>query len=100
MSRGRHPSIETKLNLVDVLAQEHLRQRLAAEPEPYVPPGLSPRELAVVKLLAEGLTNRVIARRLNISESTAKFHVGNVLYKLGAPSRTKAAIYAVKMGLA
>jgi LuxR family maltose regulon positive regulatory protein len=52
---------------------------------------LTPREQEVLGLLSSGLSNREIARTLWISESTAKVHVGNVLRKLGARSRTEAA---------
>jgi DNA-binding NarL/FixJ family response regulator len=60
---------------------------------------LSPRELEVLQLLAEGLPNKAIARRLNISEHTVKFHVNAIMGKLGAQSRTEAAVRAARMGL-
>ena len=53
---------------------------------------LSPREQEVLQLVAIGLTNRAIAKRLFIAETTAKVHVHNILVKLGAPSRTAAAL--------
>ena len=54
---------------------------------------LTPRELDVLELLGEGLTNRVIAERLFMSESTVKTHVSHVLAKLGAASRVQAALW-------
>src|SRR5688572_30229711 len=60
---------------------------------------LSERELEVVELLALGLPNKTIARRLNISEHTVKFHVGSILAKLGAASRTEAVTRAARRGL-
>ncbi|MFC1975119.1 LuxR C-terminal-related transcriptional regulator [Chloroflexota bacterium] len=60
---------------------------------------LSPRELEVLQLLAEGLPNKAIAHRLNISEHTVKFHVNAIMGKLGAQSRTEAAVRAARMGL-
>jgi DNA-binding CsgD family transcriptional regulator len=51
---------------------------------------LTPRELEVLAALAEGLTNKAIARRLNISLHTVKFHVESVFRKLGARTRTEA----------
>ncbi len=60
---------------------------------------LTPRELEVLALLAEGLPNKSIARRLDISEHTVKFHVNAVLAKLDVQSRTEAAVRAARMGL-
>jgi two-component system, NarL family, nitrate/nitrite response regulator NarL len=60
---------------------------------------ITPREEEVLKLLAEGLTNRAIGRTLNISEHTAKFHVQALMGKLGAQSRTEAVVRATRMGL-
>jgi DNA-binding NarL/FixJ family response regulator len=60
---------------------------------------LTPRELEVVGLLAEGLPNRLISQRLGISEHTVKFHVNAILSKLGAHSRTEAVTRAARNGL-
>lgn len=60
---------------------------------------LTPREGEVLGLLAEGLSNRAIATRLAISESTAKFHVNAILGKLGAETRSEAIVLAVRLGL-
>ena len=59
----------------------------------------TPRELEVLSLLAEGLTNRAVGVRLGISENTAKFHVQAVLAKLGVSSRTEAVVHATRLGL-
>ncbi|MGY1696076.1 MULTISPECIES: response regulator [unclassified Geodermatophilus] len=61
---------------------------------------LTAREHEVLVLLATGLSNREIARRLSISERTARTHVSNILDKLGLRSRTQAALYAIQHGLA
>lgn len=61
---------------------------------------LSPRELQVLKLLAQGLTNQEIADRLVISEWTVRTHVRNVLGKLHLANRTQAALYALREGIA
>jgi DNA-binding CsgD family transcriptional regulator/uncharacterized protein HemY len=61
--------------------------------------GLSPRELEVLALVAEGLTNRDIAERLVLSEHTVNRHVANILRKLGLASRTAAASVAGRYGL-
>ena len=60
---------------------------------------LSPREVEVLSLLAKGLANRTIADRLFVSENTVKYHVRNILQKLGAQNRTEAVAYAMRMGL-
>jgi NarL family two-component system response regulator LiaR len=62
--------------------------------------GLTRREQEVLGLLASGLTNTQISRRLNISPNTAKNHVGNILFKLGAHNRTEAAALALQEALA
>jgi two-component system nitrate/nitrite response regulator NarL len=67
-------------------------------PEDLVEP-LTERETEVLRLLAEGLSNRAIAHRLGISEHTVKFHVNAILGKLGAQSRTEAAMRAASLGL-
>jgi NarL family two-component system response regulator YdfI len=60
---------------------------------------LTVRELEILAMLAEGLSNRTIARRLHISTYTVKFHVASILGKLGAASRTEAVTVAVRRGL-
>ena len=60
---------------------------------------LTPRELEVLALVADGLPNKAIAGRLGISEHTVKFHLNAILSKLGAQSRTEAVTRAMRMGL-
>jgi NarL family two-component system response regulator LiaR len=60
---------------------------------------LSEREIEVLKLVAKGCSNQMIAQELIISPKTAKSHVSNILGKLGLASRTQAAVYALKEGL-
>jgi DNA-binding NarL/FixJ family response regulator len=60
---------------------------------------LTARELQVLQLVAQGLPNKGIARRLGISENTAKFHVASLTGKLGASSRTEAVTLAARRGL-
>lgn len=62
------------------------------------PDALTERELEVLPLLAAGLPNKAIALRLGISEHTVKFHVGAILSKLGAASRTEAVVIAARRG--
>jgi NarL family two-component system response regulator LiaR len=66
---------------------------------PENPQKLTDREVDVLRLLADGKANKEIAVGLSISETTVKTHVSNILLKLGVPSRTQAALYAVRIGL-
>ena len=70
-------------------------------PDSGIKPGhdLTPRELEVLALMVEGLTNPQIAQRLVISASTARAHVSSILSKLGADSRTEAVALAIKEDL-
>jgi DNA-binding CsgD family transcriptional regulator len=60
---------------------------------------LTPRELEVLTLLAEGASNKAIARKLDISVHTAKFHVSSLLDKLDAVGRTDAVSHAARLGV-
>jgi DNA-binding NarL/FixJ family response regulator len=76
--------------------------QLADDPGPRSQPlvvPLSDRELDVLRLLAEGGSNREIAGKLFLAEGTVKNHVSNVLAKLGARDRTQAALRARELGL-
>lgn len=74
--------------------------RLAREIRtPENPQKLTDREIEVLRLLAQGKANKEIAASLFIGETTVKTHVSNILLKLGVPSRTQAALYAMRVGL-
>jgi DNA-binding NarL/FixJ family response regulator len=60
---------------------------------------LTPRELEILEMMAEGISNQVIAHRLHISTYTVKFHVASILAKLRAGSRTEAVTLGVRRGL-
>ena len=89
------PSVTRKLvaEFARLTEREHLRRE-----QPLAEP-LSPRELEVLALLAEGLSNREIAERLFIAPGTAKNHVSSILAKLGARDRTQAVLRAQEIGL-
>lgn len=76
------------------LARDSARREQRATGEP-----LTGRERDVLQLLAEGLPNKTIALRLGISDHTVKFHAGSIFAKLGAASRTEAAMLAARQGL-
>lgn len=65
----------------------------SSEPVP-----LTPREIEVLKMLAEGLGNKAIAQHLNLSEHTVKFHISSIFSKLDVSSRTEAVILGAKQG--
>jgi DNA-binding NarL/FixJ family response regulator len=72
------------------------------DPEPadeIAPEPLTPRELQVLEMVGEGLSNKAIAERLGISDQTVKFHVASIGGKLGAANRTDAVRRAVRQGL-
>jgi DNA-binding NarL/FixJ family response regulator len=60
---------------------------------------LSPREIEVLGMMAEGISNKEIAARMGISEHTVKFHVASIMGKLHAGTRTEAVMLGVRMGL-
>ncbi len=60
---------------------------------------LTPREMDVLRLLAQGLPNRKIGERLHINERTVKYHVAAILAKLEAANRTEAVMRAIERGL-
>ena len=69
----------------------------SARPDPDA--ALTPREREVLELMAEGASNKMIARALGISVHTAKFHVGSVIDKLDATGRTDAVAHAARLGV-
>lgn len=77
-------------------AAERLMREVRA---PENPQALTERETEVLRLLASGRANKEIAYELHIGEKTVKTHVSNILAKLDVPSRTQAALYAVRIGL-
>jgi NarL family two-component system response regulator LiaR len=88
------PSLEPSIALKLLQELSHPSQR------PPTPEPLSEREMEVLRLLAQGKSNREIAEQLVIAELTVRTHVSNILGKLHLASRTQAALYALKEGLA
>ncbi|MDQ4077523.1 MAG: response regulator transcription factor [Chloroflexota bacterium] len=81
------------------IARKLLRELNRPPTQPPAEEALSEREVEVVVLLAQGLSNREIAERLVISERTVRSHVSNILGKLHLANRTQVALYAMREGL-
>jgi two-component system, NarL family, response regulator DevR len=86
-------------SLLDPAVAARARDRLRAEPEEDERLArLSAQERTILALIADGLTNRQIAERLNLAEKTVKNYVSNLLAKMGMERRTQAAVYAARLG--
>ena len=72
---------------------------LQADPAPVETAGLSERELAILKALGEGLSNKQIAKRFWLAEQTVKFHLTNIYRKLGVSTRMEAVHQAYRLGV-
>jgi len=96
---------DVHLELLEVIRSVHAGQKrippqIAAELADHAADDpLSPREIDVLRLIATGHSNKLIADRLSISEATAKTHVANILSKLGANDRAHAVTIAMKRGI-
>jgi DNA-binding NarL/FixJ family response regulator len=88
--------------LLDPAVQARLLERIAAASaaESPLPDGLTPREAEVLQLIAGGLSNREISKRLFVSEATVKTHINNLFSKTGVRDRAQAVVYAHRHGLA
>ncbi|PSB21819.1 DNA-binding response regulator [filamentous cyanobacterium CCP2] len=98
---------DAKMNqLLDAIRKVHSGQKYippevgAKLAERMSQPQLTDREREVLQILSHGKTNQEIAEALSISESTVKFHVNNILSKLGVNDRTQAVLIAIKRGVA
>lgn len=87
-------------SLHPVIARKVLSEISTPSEHPPTTEPLTPRELEVLQLVAQGHDNHEIAEKLVISEATARTHVSNIMSKLHLASRTQAALYAIKEGLA
>ena len=93
-------AVRSGLTVMDANLAEALVPNAPKGPTPGKGRGeLTERERQVVQLLSEGLSNKLIADRLGISDHTAKFHVNGVMMKLGASTRTEAVVEAMRRGL-
>jgi len=86
--------------LSPTVARKVLEEVFQPTEKPLSPDPLTKREIEVLQVVAKGKSNREIAEVLNISETTVRTHVSNILAKLHLASRTEAALYALKEGVA
>jgi len=92
-------AVRSGLTVIDATLAEQLVPSVRTPIAPKGRGDLTERERQVVQLLSEGLSNKLIADRLGISDHTAKFHVNGVMMKLGASTRTEAVVEAMRRGL-
>lgn len=96
LCRAIHTAVGGQVQL-----SRQVAQRLAAEQDDVVSiESLTERETEVLRLIAQGCSNKEIALSLDIAEKTVKAHVGSLFNKLGVTSRTQAALLAIRSGLA
>jgi len=89
-----HPAVASK-----ILAEFSLMTQKKGKKSGWVEHDLTEREITVLRLVADGKTNKEIANNLDLSEKTVKNHVRNIFHKLQVYDRTQAAILAIRKGL-
>jgi DNA-binding CsgD family transcriptional regulator len=99
LASARAAGVEADAWLVAIDEGAPFGPKLSVDDDDVPDEPLTPREIQVLELLAEGLPNKAIAARLGISDQTVKFHVASVSGKLGAANRTDAVRRAVRRGL-
>ena len=95
---GEAATLAERIGMPGLLSR--IRALGAAAPQRQLPDGLSPREVQILGLVAQGLSNRQVGSTLSISEHTAANHIRSILRKTGCANRTEAASYAHRHGLA
>jgi NarL family two-component system response regulator LiaR len=86
-------------SLQPVIAQKVLQELQRPSPRPPTPDPLTDREVEVLRLVATGLSNPEIGRRLTVTEATVRTHVSNILGKLHLANRVQATLYALQEGI-
>jgi len=87
-------------SLHPIIARKLLQELLTPSEKPPTSDPLTQREVEVLRLIAQGYENKEISEKLVISDATTRTHVSNILSKLHLASRTQAALYALREGLA
>lgn len=89
-----------ELSIYPTIARKVIQELSRPAQEPLTPEPLTERELEILQLLAQGVENKEIARRLVLREATVRTHVSNILGKLQLANRVQATLYALRTGLA
>lgn len=97
--RGNNVVAKELIGSLTRLVQGHSGKSIAKSPTTDLLGELTPRELEILKHVAEGQSNKAIGRALEITDGTVKLHVKSILRKLGVRSRVEAAVLAVEHGL-
>jgi NarL family two-component system response regulator LiaR len=97
--QGIRDTYQGEVSLHPVIARKLYREINRPSDLPLAEEPLTAREMEVLKLIAQGLSNQTIAEKLVISERTVRTHVGHILNKLHLANRTQAALYAFREGL-
>ena len=97
--QGIRDTYQGEVSLHPVIARKLYREINRPSDLPLAEEPLTAREMEVLKLIAQGLSNQTIAEKLVISERTVRTHVGHILNKLHLANRTQAALYALREGL-
>lgn len=95
-----HDVYAGRLSLHPIIATKVIQELQRPANASFVSEPLTSRELEILKLVAQGLTNQEIAEQLTVSERTVRTHVSNILSKLHLANRTQAALYALREGIA
>lgn len=99
LSIGEFLAVVKAIALNQPVSPRHLRPVPRTETEHDMREILSDRELEVVRLVAEGISNKEISIRLALSDKTVKNHISHILAKLGLTARTQVAVHAIRTGL-
>jgi NarL family two-component system response regulator LiaR len=89
-----------ELSIHPTIARKVIQELNRPPEEPLTPDPLTERELEILQLLAQGVENKEIARRLVLREATVRTHVSNILSKLHLANRVQATLYALRKGIA
>jgi NarL family two-component system response regulator LiaR len=94
-----HQVYRGELSIHPAIARKVIQELNRPAEEPLTPSPLTAREVEILQLLAQGIENKEIARRLVLQEATVRTHVSNILGKLHLANRVQATLYALRKGL-
>ena len=97
--RRIHQVYRGELSIHPTIARKVIQELNRPPSEPLTPSPLTEREVEILQLLAQGVENKEIARRLVLREATVRTHVSNILGKLHLANRVQATLYALRQGL-